>query len=67
MVDGGCDFVGLLVGGEGDGSLVVLFDVGTAVGWFVCIDGIFVGCGDIELKVEGIDVVAVGSTDAIGS
>ncbi len=46
---------------------MVPFEVGTAVGWFVCIDGIFVGCGNIELKVGGIDVVAVGSTDAIGN
>ena len=46
---------------------MVPFEVGTVVGNDDCIDGIFVGCGDIELKVEGIDVVAVGSTDAIGS
>ena len=32
-------------------------DVETVVGDFVCIDGIFVGCGDI---VGSIDVVAIG-------
>mgnify|MGYP001147881609 CR=1 FL=1 len=67
MVDGGCDFVGPLVGSEGEGSLVVPFDVGPTVGLVVCIDGNFVGCGDIELGVGSIDVVAVGSTDAIGN
>ncbi len=67
MVDGSCDFDGLLVGCEGEGSLVVPFDVGPTVGLVVCIDGIFVGCGDIELGVGSIDVVAVGSTDAIGN
>ena len=46
---------------------MVPFDVGPAVGLVVCIDGNFVGCGGIELKVGSIDVVAVGSTDAIGN
>ena len=40
---------------------------GATVDAIVGFDGIFVGCGDIELKVGGIDVVAVGSTDAIGN
>jgi hypothetical protein len=67
MVEDGCDFVGLLVRGEGDGLLVVPFEVGTVVSFVVCIDGIFVGGGDIELEVGSIDVVAVGSIDAIGN
>jgi hypothetical protein len=68
VVDGGCDFDGLLVVGERDGLLVVPFEVGTVVGNNVCIDGIFVGRGENELLVGNIEVVVdVGLRDAIGN